>query len=164
MMASKSFCKGSKFSYIGLDEVELPVSERSEYPRFFRPSRRKNRVQAVDRSKLWGHLHSFKVWWNDWDLKRTSTTTDQRRSYPIPSKTSDHGTGKSVQKRTSVDASILLCTRFFELGVWFVVQNKNRVQREDFWHLYRCLYLNGGLHHTWNYGIRIRRCHDLDEF
>lgn len=35
MMASKSFCKGSKFSYIGLDEVELPVSERSEYPRFF---------------------------------------------------------------------------------------------------------------------------------
>ena len=52
MMASKSFCKGSKFSYIGLDEVELPVSERSEYPRFFRPSRRKNRVQAVDRSKL----------------------------------------------------------------------------------------------------------------
>lgn len=27
MMASKSFCKGSKFSYIGLDEVELPVSE-----------------------------------------------------------------------------------------------------------------------------------------
>lgn len=34
-MASKSFCKGSKFSYIGLDEVELPVSERSEYPRFF---------------------------------------------------------------------------------------------------------------------------------
>lgn len=164
MMASKSFCKGSKFSYIGLDEVELPVSERSEYPRFFRPSRRKNRVQAVDRSKLWGHLHSFKVWWNDWDLKRTSPTTDQRRSYPIPSKTSDHGTGKSVQKRTSVDASILLCTRFFELGVWFVVLTKNRVQREDFWHLYRCLYLNGGLHHTWNYGIRIRRCHDLDEF
>ena len=35
MMASKSFCKGSKFSYIGLNEVELPVSERSEYPRFF---------------------------------------------------------------------------------------------------------------------------------
>ena len=34
-MASKSFCKGSKFSYIGLNEVELPVSERSEYPRFF---------------------------------------------------------------------------------------------------------------------------------
>ena len=34
MMASKSFCKGSKFSYIGLNEVELPVSERSEYPRF----------------------------------------------------------------------------------------------------------------------------------
>ena len=34
-MASKSFCKGSKFSYIGLDEIELPVSERSEYPRFF---------------------------------------------------------------------------------------------------------------------------------
>ena len=33
-MASKSFCKGSKFSYIGLNEVELPVSERSEYPRF----------------------------------------------------------------------------------------------------------------------------------
>ena len=164
MMASKSFCKGSKFSYIGLDEVELPVSERSEYPRFFRPSRRKNRVQAVDRSKLWRNVHSFKVWWNDWDLKRTSPTTDQRRSYPIPSKTSDHGTGKPVQKRTSVDASILLCTRFFELGVWFIVLTKNRVQREDFWHLYRCLYLNGGLHHTWNYGIRIRRCHDLDEF
>ena len=35
MMASKSFCNGSKFSYIGLNEVELPVSERSEYPRFF---------------------------------------------------------------------------------------------------------------------------------
>lgn len=34
-MASKSFCKGSKFSYIGLNEAELPVSERSEYPRFF---------------------------------------------------------------------------------------------------------------------------------
>ena len=34
MMASKSFCKGSRFSYIGLNEVELPVSERSEYPRF----------------------------------------------------------------------------------------------------------------------------------
>ena len=34
-MASKSFCKGSKFSYVGLDEIELPVSERSEYPRFF---------------------------------------------------------------------------------------------------------------------------------
>ena len=34
-MASKYFCKGSKFSYIGLDEIELPVSERSEYPRFF---------------------------------------------------------------------------------------------------------------------------------
>ena len=34
-MASKYFCKGSKFSYIGLNEVELPVSERSEYPRFF---------------------------------------------------------------------------------------------------------------------------------
>lgn len=34
-MASKSFCKGSKFSYVGLNEVELPVSERSEYPRFF---------------------------------------------------------------------------------------------------------------------------------
>lgn len=34
-MVSKSFCKGSKFSYIGLNEVELPVSERSEYPRFF---------------------------------------------------------------------------------------------------------------------------------
>lgn len=40
-MASKSFCKGSKFSYIGLDEVELPVSERSEYPRFFRLEGRK---------------------------------------------------------------------------------------------------------------------------
>ena len=35
MMASKSFCNGSKFSYIGLNEVELPVSERSAYPRFF---------------------------------------------------------------------------------------------------------------------------------
>lgn len=35
MRASKYFCKGSKFSYIGLNEVELPVSERIEYPRFF---------------------------------------------------------------------------------------------------------------------------------
>ena len=34
-MASKYFCNGSKFSYIGLNEVELQVSERSEYPRFF---------------------------------------------------------------------------------------------------------------------------------
>lgn len=35
MTASNLSAKGSKFSYIGLNEVELPVSERSEYPRFF---------------------------------------------------------------------------------------------------------------------------------
>ena len=116
-MASKSFCNGSKFSYIGLNEVELPVSERSEYPRFFVLQDGKI-VYKLFTDRNFEGIHIPSKSGEMIEISRGLHLPKTREGgHPLPSKTSDHGTGKSVQKRTSIDASILLCTRFFELHV-----------------------------------------------
>ena len=116
-MASKSFCKGSRFSYIGLDEIELPVSERSEYPRFF----------VLQEGKIVYKLYTDRNFEGIYIPSKSGEMIEISRGLRLPQtregvqrflrKRATTELERQSKKRMSVDASILLCTRLFELNV-----------------------------------------------